>query len=176
MNAHEKINYVEFPARDLAATKAFFSKVFDWSFIDYGPDYMAFANAGLPLAGIGWDDVMHPVTLGIGFGLLLGKQLGVLGFCWAAIRLGWAQRPSDMSWSALYGTAILSGIGFTMSLFIGSLAFESAGARAFDERLGILIGSLLSALMGYAVLRFIAFRHGRPLAALPSTPAEATNN
>jgi len=114
----------------------------------------AFANAGLDLSGIGLQQVLHGVPLGIALGLFLGKQVGVFGFCWAAIRLGVARLPSGMGWGSLYGTAALCGIGFTMSLFIGSLAFEeSAVNRIFDERLGIIIGSLASGVVGYLVLR-----------------------
>ncbi|MCW8905940.1 MAG: Na+/H+ antiporter NhaA [Sedimenticola sp.] len=114
----------------------------------------AFANAGLDLSGVGLEQVFHGVPLGIALGLFLGKQVGVFGFCWVAIRLGVARLPSGMNWGALYGTAALCGIGFTMSLFIGSLAFEESEVnRLFDERLGIIIGSLASGVVGYLVLR-----------------------
>jgi len=114
----------------------------------------AFANGGIALGGIGWDQVTHPVTLGIVAGLFLGKQLGVFLACSLAVLLGVAKLPRDVGWTALYGTAIVCGIGFTMSLFIGSLAFESTGVnQVFDERLGIIIGSLLAGGCGYAVLR-----------------------
>lgn len=115
----------------------------------------AFANAGISLQGIGMDQLMHGVPLGIALGLFLGKQLGVFSMCWLAIRLRLTELPSGMSWLTLYGTGLLCGIGFTMSLFIGSLAFESTGVnRLFDERLGILIGSLLSGITAYALLRY----------------------
>ncbi len=127
----------------------------------------AFANAGLPLGGLGLDDLMHPVSLGIALGLFLGKQLGVFSFCAVAVALGLARLPKGVRWSGLYGAALLSGIGFTMSLFIGSLAFESAGARAFDERVGILCGSLLSALAGAWVL-------SRATRAAPTAESAAT--
>ena len=78
----------------------------------------------------------------------------MFGFCWLAVKLGITALPEKVSWTALYGTAALCGIGFTMSLFIGSLAFEpSAVNRLFDERLGIIVGSLLSGVVGYLVLR-----------------------
>jgi NhaA family Na+:H+ antiporter len=115
----------------------------------------AFANAGISLEGVGLDTLMHPVPLGIAAGLFIGKQLGVFGFFWMGVKLGWAQLPEGTNWMQLYGLALISGIGFTMSLFIGSLAFENTGVdRFFDERLGIIVGSLLSAVAGYWVLRF----------------------
>ena len=115
----------------------------------------AFANAGISLSGVGMEQVMHGVPLGITLGLFLGKQIGVFGMCWIAIKLKLTDMPEGMNWVSMYGTGILCGIGFTMSLFIGSLAFESTGVdRIFDERLGILIGSLLSGIFGYLLLRF----------------------
>lgn len=115
----------------------------------------AFANAGISLAGVGFDQVMHGVPLGITLGLFLGKQIGVFGMCWIAIKSKLTDMPEGMNWVSMYGTGILCGIGFTMSLFIGSLAFESTGIdRIFDERLGILIGSLLSGIFGYLLLRY----------------------
>ncbi|TNF09339.1 MAG: Na+/H+ antiporter NhaA, partial [Gammaproteobacteria bacterium] len=114
----------------------------------------AFANAGLNLSGVGLEQLLHPVPLGIALGLFVGKQIGVFGFCWLAVKLGITALPEKVSWSALYGTAALCGIGFTMSLFIGSLAFEPTDvSRLFDERLGIIVGSLLSGVVGYMVLR-----------------------
>lgn len=114
----------------------------------------AFANAGIPLVGVSWDYLLHPVSLGIAAGLFIGNQTGVFLFCWLAVRLGIAQLPSDLTWKHLYGTALLCGVGFTVSLFIGSLAFESTGVNLlFDERLGIIAGSLLSGICGYVVLR-----------------------
>ena len=113
----------------------------------------AFANAGISFAGVGVEQVFHSVSMGIALGLFLGKQVGIFGFCWLAVKLKLVKLPSDMSWTSLYGTALLCGIGFTMSLFIGSLAFEENGLDMFfDERLGIVIGSLLSGLLGYLVL------------------------
>lgn len=113
----------------------------------------AFANAGIDLGGVNADYILHGVPLGVALGLFLGKQVGVFGFCWLAIRLGWAQRPSGVSWLGLYGTAALCGVGFTMSLFIGSLAFEETGVNLlFDERLGIILGSLASGGLGYLLL------------------------
>lgn len=92
--------------------------------------------------------------MGIALGLFVGKQLGIFSICWLFIKLNIAKLPMGMNWASLYGTAALCGIGFTMSLFIGSLAFEESGVdRFFDERLGIIMGSLLSGILGYIVLR-----------------------
>jgi NhaA family Na+:H+ antiporter len=115
----------------------------------------AFANAGISFAGIGIEQVMAPVPLGIIVGLVVGKQLGVFGFCFIAIKLGWAQLPTNVNWRLLYGAAILCGVGFTMSLFIGSLAFEQGnGANLiFQDRLGIVIGSLISGVFGYFIIK-----------------------
>ncbi len=114
----------------------------------------AFANAGVPVLGLSLADALHPVPLGIVAGLFLGKQVGVLGMSWIAVRTRVASPPEGVNWKQLYGAALLCGIGFTMSLFIASLAFEQGGAAYFGlERLGILIGSLVSGLAGYLVLR-----------------------
>lgn len=113
----------------------------------------AFANAGISFTGVGMDQVLHNVPLGIALGLFVGKQVGIFGICWLAIQLKLTRLPGGMSWGSLYGTAALCGIGFTMSLFIGSLAFEESGAnQMFDERLGIIMGSLASGIMGYLIL------------------------
>ncbi|MBC3767340.1 Na+/H+ antiporter NhaA [Neptunicella marina] len=113
----------------------------------------AFANAGISFDGVGTEQLMHGVPLGIAAGLFIGKQLGIFSLCWLSIKLKIAQLPSGMNWSALYGTSALCGIGFTMSLFIGGLAFEESGVnQLFDERLGIILGSLLSGAMGLLVL------------------------
>ncbi len=117
----------------------------------------AFANAGLPLAGMSFNDVLSPVSLGILLGLFLGKQLGVMLFTWLAVVTKVGKLPGDVTWSQLYGVAVICGIGFTMSLFIGSLAFEQTiEGQAMGDRLGILVGSLLSAVMGYIWLRYVA--------------------
>ncbi len=113
----------------------------------------AFANAGLDLRGMGMDSATHTVPVGIALGLFIGKQAGIFGLCYLAIKAGLARLPSGMTWFGLYGTSALCGIGFTMSLFIGSLAFEQTGVeRLFDERLGIIVGSLLSGIVGYLLL------------------------
>jgi NhaA family Na+:H+ antiporter len=116
----------------------------------------AFANAGVSLHGFSLDTLLGSVPLGIEAGLLIGKQLGIMLFCGAVIALGWSRLPAGSSWMGFYGVAVLCGIGFTMSLFIASLAFEhasTAGDIAVD-RLGILVGSGMSAVMGYLLLRF----------------------
>ena len=116
----------------------------------------AFVNAGIDLGGIGISDLLHAVPLGIAAGLFVGKQLGIFVLCFAAIKLGFARLPDGAGWGGLYGVSILCGVGFTMSLFVGSLAFENAAfdqGRIFDERLGIILGSLLSGIMGFVVLR-----------------------
>lgn len=115
----------------------------------------AFANAGIDLSGIGIEQVLHGVPIGIALGLFVGKQVGIFGLCWLAIKFKLASLPKDMSWLSLYGTAVLCGIGFTMSLFIGSLAFEESEVdMIFDDRLGIILGSLASGILGYFVLRY----------------------
>ena len=99
--------------------------------------------------------LFEPVSLGIIAGLFIGKQLGVFSFAWLAIRLKLASLPDKVSWTQLYGAAILCGIGFTMSLFIASLAFEHVGQEYIRQvRLGILTASVLSAVIGYSLLRF----------------------
>lgn len=114
----------------------------------------AFANSGISLAEADIDFILHPVSLGIAAGLFIGKQVGVFTFCWLGVRLGLAQLPQGVDWFRLYGLGLLCGVGFTMSLFIGSLAFGGSAANLlFDERLGIVIGSLLSGIVGYFVLR-----------------------
>ena len=115
----------------------------------------AFANAGINLTGVGMDQVLHSVPLGIALGLFIGKQFGIFGLCWIAIKLNLTRLPKDISLLSLYGASALCGIGFTMSLFIGSLAFEETGVNfMFDERLGIIIGSLASGIVGYMVLKY----------------------
>ena len=113
----------------------------------------AFANAGVPVLELSVADLTHPVPLGIALGLFLGKQLGIMLAAWLGVRLGLASLAEGVRWPQLYGAAVLCGIGFTMSLFIASLAFEQGGtAPAGLERLGILTGTLVSALVGYLVL------------------------
>jgi NhaA family Na+:H+ antiporter len=113
----------------------------------------AFANSGVSLSGVTFDSLLHPVPLGIALGLFVGKQVGVMLFSWVTIRFGFAKLPTDSNWLQLYGVSILCGIGFTMSLFIGTLAFDPSSANNIDPRLGILIGSILSGVIGYLLLK-----------------------
>ncbi|MEW7987368.1 MAG: Na+/H+ antiporter NhaA [Candidatus Thiodiazotropha sp.] len=115
----------------------------------------AFANAGVSLSGLTFDALLEPIPLGIAAGLFVGKQIGIMLFCGVAIVLGFAKLPNGASWSGFYATTILCGIGFTMSLFIASLAFEQGGTSSIfmGDRLGILLGSGLSAVIGYLILR-----------------------
>jgi len=113
-----------------------------------------FANAGVSLVGFGWATLTQPPVLGIALALFLGKQIGIFGSIWGAKRLGIAQPPHGASGAQLYGVALLAGIGFTMSLFIGGLAFPGNALLADEVKIGVLAGSLLSALTGFAMLRF----------------------
>lgn len=115
----------------------------------------AFVNAGISFDGMSLADLLHPVSLGIAAGLFVGKQVGIFLFCALVIKAGLARLPDGASWGSLYGACILGGVGFTMSLFVGGLAFEHTHGSMdiiFDERLGILVGSLLSGVLGYLVL------------------------
>lgn len=115
----------------------------------------AFANAGVSLKGLSIDQVMAPVPLGIALGLFLGKQVGVMTLSFVAVKLRLASLPNNVTWAHVYGLACLTGIGFTMSLFIGSLAFS--GPDAMNEvRLGVLMGSILSGVLGYVLLVMVA--------------------
>ncbi|WP_254054250.1 Na+/H+ antiporter NhaA [Sphingorhabdus sp. EL138] len=113
----------------------------------------AFANAGVSLAGLQISDLFAPLALGIAAGLVIGKQVGVFGFMFIATKLGLVRRPVGVSWMQLYGLACLTGIGFTMSLFIGNLAFVDP-AQIETVKLGVISGSLVSGLLGYLILRF----------------------
>lgn len=115
----------------------------------------AFANAGVSLKGLAFADILAPVPFGIALGLFFGKQLGVFGFSWAAVKLGICRLPTGVGWRQMYGISLLAGIGFTMSLFLGTLAFADL-EHAKAARIGVLLGSTLSAVMGYLVLRAVA--------------------
>lgn len=119
----------------------------------------AFANAGVSLDGVTLASAFAPVPLGIAAGLFVGKTVGVFGFAWASIRLGIGRLPEGASWASLFGVAMLCGIGFTMSLFIASLALDQGGpAYEAATRIGILGGSMVSAICGYLLLRVVTPR------------------
>jgi len=113
-----------------------------------------FANAGVVLIGSSWSALLAPLPLAVGAGLFIGKQIGILGAIALAEWTGFAHRPAGTSWRQLWGLAALCGIGFTMSLFISALAFPNAPHLVDEAKLGILVGSLLSALLGFGLLRF----------------------
>ena len=121
----------------------------------------AFANAGVPLTGLGLGDVLHPVTSGIALGLLIGKPIGVTLMVYIAVRSGLARLPDKSTWLQVVGVAFIAGIGFTMSLFIGVLAFGD-GELMNKVRLGVLLGSTLAALGGIAVLIVAARKVPQP--------------
>ena len=114
----------------------------------------AFVNAGVDMRNLSIDEALGNVPLGIAFGLFLGKQLGVFGLSWLAIKLKIASMPQDSSWLMLYGVSVLTGIGFTMSLFVDSLAFVDDRLFAYADKLAILFGTLMSAVLGYIILKF----------------------
>jgi len=111
-----------------------------------------FTSAGVVIDGIG--DLMQPLPLGVAFGLLIGKQVGVFGAIWLACKSGFALCPKEASWLQIYGASLLCGIGFTMSLFIGALAFPTSAELADEAKIGVLAGSLVAGCLGYLVLRF----------------------
>jgi Na+:H+ antiporter, NhaA family len=111
-----------------------------------------FANAGVSLQGLTLDALLSPLPLGIALGLFVGKQIGVYAFAWTAVRLGFADMPAGATWSQCYGVALLCGIGFTMSLFIGALAFPGQPELGDATKIGVLMGSALSGLAGWLVL------------------------
>ncbi len=117
----------------------------------------AFANAGVGLLDIEMSALLAPLPLGIALGLLIGKQVGIVGFAWLAARTGIATLPAGISWVQMWGLSMIAGIGFTMSLFIGNLAFASPG-QIEAVKLGVLSGSLISALGGVLILRWAAKR------------------
>ena len=117
----------------------------------------AFANAGVSLAGLSMSSLLEPVPLGIAAGLFVGKQIGVFGMTFAAVKFGISSMPEGTTWPQFYGIALLTGIGFTMSLFIGTLAFEDP-SYAPGVRVGVITGSILSAVAGYLILRLATRR------------------
>ncbi|MDQ4136418.1 MAG: Na+/H+ antiporter NhaA [Pseudomonadota bacterium] len=130
-----------------------------------------FANAGVSFGGLDAATLLGPVPLGIALGLFIGKQLGVFAFAWAAIRAGLADVPAGASWAQLYGVALLCGIGFTMSLFIGLLSFPASPELTDATKVGVLAGSLASALCGALVLRI-----AKPERSPKTAPARASRS
>lgn len=118
----------------------------------------AFVNAGISLKGIGLEQIFHPVSLGVILGLFAGKQLGVFGFCFLAIKFKLAKLPKYCNLAQFYGLCLLTGIGFTMSLFINSLSYHDTYEFAYADKLAVLIASVISGATGYAVL-YWAGRH-----------------
>ncbi len=113
-----------------------------------------FANAGVELGGLGVNGLLAPLPLAVAAGLVLGKQVGIFSAIWLSVRTGVAQMPRGTTWAQLYGMSLLCGIGFTMSLFIGALAFPTAPELVEESKIGILAGSLISAVAGFILLRF----------------------
>jgi NhaA family Na+:H+ antiporter len=113
----------------------------------------ALANAGVVVSGSFTQALAQPPSLGIITGLVLGKPLGIFGFSWIAVKLGFASLPEGLTWGKVFGMSLLAGIGFTMSLFIADLAFGLSPSLSFAKA-GILAGSLISGLLGYFYLRF----------------------
>jgi NhaA family Na+:H+ antiporter len=132
----------------------------------------AFANAGVSLRGVSAATLASPLVLGIAAALFLGKQAGILGAVWAAERTGFARRPHGASWGQVYGVALLAGIGFTMSLFIGDLAFPAAAGLAEEVKIGVLGGSLLSAVVGVIVLLLSRGRQADPMSVAQGSPQD----
>lgn len=124
----------------------------------------AFANAGVSLSGVSLEVMMAPVTIGIATGLFIGKQIGVFGFCWLAVKANLCRLPDDVTWRHMHGLSLLAGVGFTMSLFIGTLAFADPDS-ASAVRLGVLSGSILAAVCGYLILRLAPGASTRPVPA-----------
>ena len=134
-----------------------------------------FANAGVDIRGLGADQILAPLPLGIAAGLFLGKQIGIFASVWLAVKLGIAGRLRGATWLQVYAVAILCGIGFTMSLFIGGLAFPGDALRQEEAKIGILMGSLIAALAGFALLR-LAPLHPQHDAIEAASDAEIRND
>ncbi|MGZ9099655.1 MAG: Na+/H+ antiporter NhaA [Brevundimonas sp.] len=133
----------------------------------------AFAKAGVSFAGLSLEQALAPLVLGVALGLFIGKQIGVFGFAWLASALRIGRRPTDSTWLELYGVSLLCGVGFTMSLFIGVLAFPGAidSPEQVEVKLGVLGGSFLSAVAGAAVLAVAGRRRKKLAEAGPDTQA-----
>lgn len=121
----------------------------------------AFANAGVQFVGTTTEQIFNPIVIGVMCGLFVGKQVGIFGACYLAIKAGFAKLPEGVTFQQLYGASILCGIGFTMSLFIGSLAFENVSVDYMNSvKVGVLAGSILSAILGGIVISRSAKKHG----------------
>jgi len=145
LNAKDEHNQPVSPLKDVEHSLHFWSGFFILPLF-------AFVNAGVNVTQISFDQMSGSVPLGIMLGLFVGKQLGVFGFSWLAIKLKIAELPTGSNWLQLYGVSVLTGIGFTMSLFIVSLAFEESNLFQYTDKLAILLGSLASGLFGYWLL------------------------
>lgn len=130
--------------------RTFIKRLHPWVALAVIPLF-GFANAGVPFRGMGWEAFSEPVTVGIAAGLFIGKQIGVFGVLALSIMLGLSPKPAGANWWQLYAVSLLCGIGFTMSLFIGELAFDGID-RQISVRLGVLIGSIASAIIAYGIL------------------------
>jgi NhaA family Na+:H+ antiporter len=139
------------PSRDYSPVEKMEHDLHPWVVFLILPLF-GFANAGVPFEGMGLNSFTEPVTLGIILGLTIGKQLGIFSMLVLAIKSGLCLMPEGTNWRHLYGLSVLCGIGFTMSLFIGGLAFEGLEKQA-EVRLGVLTASLISAVLGYFILR-----------------------
>ena len=126
----------------------------DWPVAFLIVPLFGFANAGVSLQGMGVEQILAPLPLGIAAGLFFGKQIGIFGSVWLAVKLGFAGKMRGATWLQIYGTSLLCGIGFTMSLFIGALAFPGNELLIEEAKIGVLMGSFISAVAGYLVLRF----------------------
>lgn len=126
----------------------------DWPVAFLIVPLFGFANAGVPVGALGLEQIFAPLPLGIAAGLFFGKQIGIFGSVWLAVKLGFAGKMRGATWLQVYGTALLCGIGFTMSLFIGALAFPGNALLIEEAKIGVLMGSFVSAIVGYLVLRF----------------------
>ncbi|MCB9988328.1 MAG: Na+/H+ antiporter NhaA [Rhodospirillales bacterium] len=136
--------------QDKPPLKVLEKAIYPWVYLAILPIF-AFVNAGVSLAGVGWESLSHPITLGIMAGLFIGKPVGVMTFTAVAVALGFCRLPQGVTWPQFFGMAVLTGIGFTMSLFIGTLAFTRID-NAESVRIGVLAGSLLSGLAGWGIL------------------------
>ena len=146
LNAKDENNHPISPLKDIEHNLHFWVAFFILPLF-------AFVNAGVNVTEISFSQMSGSVPLGIMLGLFIGKQLGVFGFSWVAIKLKIAKLPEGSNWMQLYGVSVLTGIGFTMSLFIVSLAFEDNSIFQYTDKLAILVGSFLSGMVGYLVLK-----------------------